>query len=214
MIKKNTVLGVLLLFLGVFMYLRNFHIGTSSLLTLFLGLGLLYAYYSRREQPYMIFGGIFTGIGLMSVLHDLKLFRIDMSFETMLIVLGVIFICVYYSKHIQGFIFPGMILPVLGVYLILSRTVSDRYASPSIFLLLGFAFYAIYFIAYMGKSSWPLIVATILLLLGILGYALSFKVLTWNMVYLKGEYILPLIMIAAGVLILLNMRKKRHNSSD
>lgn len=209
MIRKNTVLGMFLLFLGVSMYFRNFRIGTGSLLTLFLGLGLLYAYYSRREQPFIIFGGIFTGIGLMSVMHDLRIFRIDMSFETMLIVLGIIFIFIYYSKQIQSFIFPGMILPALGIYLILSRTVSDRYASPSIFLLLGFAFYAIYFIAYMGKSNWPLIVATILLLLGIAGYALSFKVITWNSIYLKGEYIFPLILIGAGALILLNMRKRR-----
>jgi len=209
MIKKNTVIGVVLLFLGVFIYLKNFHIGTGSLLTLFLGLGLLYAYYSKKEQPFIIFGGIFTGIGLISVLHDLKLFKLDLTFETLLIVLGIIFIFIYYSKQIQGFIIPGMILPVLGVYFILLRTVSDRYAAPSILLLLGFAFYAIYFIAYMGKSGWPLIVATILLLLGIAGYALSFNVITWNIVYLKRDYILPVIMIAAGALVLLNMWKRK-----
>lgn len=209
MLKKNTAIGLVLLLLGISMYLKNFHIGTGSLLMLFLGLGLLYAYYSKREQPFIIFGGIFTGIGLMYVLRDLKLFKLNVTFETMLIVLGIIFIFIYYSKQIQGFIFPGMILPALGIYFILLRTVSGRYADSSIFLLLGFAFYAIYFTAYMGKSDWPLIAATILLLLGIVSYAVSFKVITWNMVYLKREYIWPLMMIAAGVLILLNMRKRR-----
>lgn len=209
MSKKNTAIGVVLILLGISMYLKNFNIGTGSMLTLFLGLVLLFAFYIKKEQPFIIFGGIFIAIGLMSVLHDTRFFRIDLTFEALLIMLGIIFIFMYYSKHIQGFIFPGMILPALGVYIILLRVLSDRYAASSIFLLLGFAFYAIYFIAYMGRSSWPLIPATILLLMGIAGYAISFEVITWHMLYLKSEYIGPSLMIAAGVLILLNLRKKR-----
>ena len=207
--KKNILIGIALIFLGISMYLRNFHIGTGGLLTFFLGLGLLYAYKIKKEQPFMIFGGIFSVIGLMSVLKDIGLFRINMIFETLLIVLGIIFIFIYYSKHIQGFIFPGMILPAIGVYLILEKSFRGRYAEPSIFLLLGFAFYAIYFMAYMGKSSWPLIFATILLLIGITAYAFSFEVITWNMIYLNSDYIWPLLMIGAGVLILLKLIKRR-----
>lgn len=202
--KKNAVIGVALILLGISMYLRNFHIGTGSLLTLFLGLGLLYAYYIRKEQPFIIFGGIFTAIGLVSVLKDLRVFRIDMTFETLLIVLGIIFLFIYYSKHIQGFIFPAMILPSVGVYFILEKYLSSRYADPSLFLLLGFAFYVIYFIAYMGKSNWPLIPATILLLIGIFEYAISFEVITWNMIFMNRSYIWPSLMIVAGVLILLS----------
>lgn len=207
--KKNTLIGAALIFLGISIYLRNFHIGTGSLLTCFIGLGLLYAYNTRKEQPFLIFGGIFTAIGLMAVLKDIGMFRIDMTFETLLIVLGIIFILTYYSKNIQGFIFPGILLPAAGVYLILEKSLSGRYAGPSIFFLLGFAFYAIYFMAYMGKSNWPLIPATILLLAGILAYAISFEVITWNMVFLNRDYILPLLMIGAGVLILLNLLKRK-----
>ncbi|MHB1394468.1 MAG: hypothetical protein ACYCYE_15635 [Clostridia bacterium] len=207
--KRNTTIGVVLILLGISIYLRNFHISTGSMLTTFLGLGLLYTYYIKREEPFIIFGGIFTAIGLMSVLGDIRFFRIDMTFEAVLIVLGIIFTFIYYVKHIHGFIFPGMILPALGIYFILLRALSDRLASSSIFLLLGFAFYAIYFIAYMGRSSWPLMIASILLLMGILSYAFSLKVLTWNMVQLKWDYIWPLLMIAAGILLLLNRLKRR-----
>jgi len=207
--KKNTGIGIILILLGISMYLRNFNIETGSLLTLFLGLGLSYAYYIKREQPFMIFGGIFTAIGLMSILHDIRLFRIDITFETLLISLGIIFIIIYYIKNAQGFIIPGMILNAVGIYLILLRTMDDKYASPSIFLLLGFAFYAIYFIAYMGKSNWPLIPATILLVIGILAYGFNFKVITWDMIYLKRDLIWPLIMIGGGVMVLLNLVKKR-----
>ncbi|MEA4846801.1 MAG: hypothetical protein VB106_06135 [Clostridiaceae bacterium] len=207
--KKNALIGVALILLGISIYLRNYNIGTGSMLTLFLGLGLLYAYYIKKEQPFIIFGGIFSAIGLMSVLRDIRLFRIDMTFETLLIALGIIFLFLYYSRHIEGFIFPGMILPAVGVYLILLRYFSDRYAAPSIFLLLGFAFYAIYLMAYMGKSNWPLIPASILLLAGIFAYAVSFKVITWHMIYLKRDYIWPLLMIGAGVLILISRFRRR-----
>lgn len=207
--KKNTAIGVVLILLGISIYLRNFHIGTGSLITLFIGLGLLYAYYIKREQPFMIFGGIFTTIGLMSVLGDIRFFRIDVTFEAVLIALGLIFIFMYYIKHIQGFIFPGTILPALGIYIILQRSFSDRLAGPSIFLLLGFAFYAIYFLAYMGKSSWPLFPATILLLLGVLAYAVSFDVITWTMISLNWDYIWPLLLVVAGVSILLGRLRKR-----
>ncbi len=207
--KRNTTIGVVLILLGISIYLRNFHISTGSILTIFLGLGLLYTYYIKREEPFIIFGGIFTAIGLMSVLGDVRFFRIDMTFEAVLIVLGIIFTFIYHMKHIQGFIFPGMILPALGIYFILLRAFSDRLAGSSIFLLLGFAFYAIYFIAYMDRSGWPLMIASILLLMGILSYAFSLQVLTWNMVQLKWDYIWPLLLIAAGILVLLNRLKRR-----
>lgn len=208
--KKNAALGVVLIFLGISMYLRNYNIGMGSLLMLFIGLGLLYGYYFRKEQPFIIFGSIFTAIGLMHVLKDFGLFRAYLTFETLLIVLGIAFIFIYFTKHIKGFIFPGTILPCVGVFLILENFLRSKYSDPSLFLLLGFAFYVIYFIEYMGKSSWPLIPATILMLVGILSYAFSFEIITWNIILSKKDYILPVLMIGAGVLILLNKIIRRR----
>ncbi|MDD3704914.1 MAG: hypothetical protein PHC45_02445 [Clostridiaceae bacterium] len=202
--KKNLLIGIALILLGISMYLKNYNIATGSLLTLFFGIGLLYAYSIKKEQPFIIFGGIFSAIGLMSVLKDIRLFRMDMTFEALLIALGIIFLFIYYSKHIEGFIFPSLILPAIGVYLILLRYLNDRYAAPSIFLLLGFAFYAIYMIAYMGKSTWPLIPANILILIGIFAYGISLDIITWHKVYLNRDYIWPLLMIGTGVLILVS----------
>lgn len=207
--KKNALIGMALILLGISMYLKNYNIGTGSLLTLCFGMGLLYAYNIKKEQPFIIFGGIFSVIGLMAVLKDIRLFRVDMTFEALLIVLGIFFLFIYYSKHIEGFIFPSLILPAIGVYLILLKCLKDRYAAPSIFLLLGFAFYAIYLIAYMGKSNWPLIPANILLLIGIFAYGVSFDIITWHKVYLNRDYIWPLLMIGAGVLILISRFRRR-----
>lgn len=207
--KKNALIGIALILLGISMYLKNYNIGTGSLLTLFFGIGLLYAYNTKKEQPFIIFGGIFSVIGLMAVLKDIRFFRIDLTFEALLIALGIIFLFIYYSKHIEGFIFPSLILPAIGVYLILMKYFKDRYAASSIFLLLGFAFYAIYLIAYMGKSNWPLIPANILLLTGIFAYGVSFDIITWHKVYLNRDYIWPLLMIGAGVLILISRFRRR-----
>lgn len=208
--KKNTAIGIVLILLGLSMYLKNFNVEIGSLITLFLGLGLVYAYYVKREQPFIIFGGIFTAIGAVSLLHDIKLFRMDITFETLLLAVGIIFIIIYHTRKAQGFIIPGMLLPAVGIYLILLRSMGDKYASPSIFLLLGLAFYAIYFIAYMGISNWPLIPATLMLIIGILSYAFSFKVITWNMIYMRSDYILPLLLIAAGIIVLLSIFRKRN----
>ena len=207
--KKNTAIGIVLILLGLSMYLKNFNVETGSLMTLFLGLGLSYAYYIKREQPFIIFGGIFTAIGAVSLLHDIRLFRLDITFETLLLAVGIIFLLIYHTRKARGFIIPGMLLLAVGVYLILLRSMSDKYASPSIFLLLGFAFYAIYLIEYMGTSNWPLIPATILLSIGILSYAFSFKVITWSMIYLRRAYILPLLLIAAGIMVLMSLIRRR-----
>ncbi|HOR86641.1 MAG TPA: hypothetical protein PLL98_09160 [Bacillota bacterium] len=206
--RKNTLIGATLIFLGISIWLRGYHIRTGSLLTLFLGLGLLYVNYIKKEQPYAIFGGIFTAIGLISVINEAGLFHINIGIETLLIIIGIIFIFLYRTREVQGLIFPGMILPAIGIYLILQKSFDSRYANPSIFLLLGFAFYIIYFIAYTGKFSWTLVPATAFLLIGIIAYAFSFRVITWDMIIIHKDYIWPLLMILAGALILLNLRKK------
>lgn len=209
MYNKNKLTGVILILLGVSLSLGKSDIEVGSILMLFIGLGLLYAYYIRREQPFIILGGVFSVIGLLFILKDIRLIRINIAFETTFIMLGIMLLYVYRTKHIHGFIFPGMILPAVGVYLILLKYFDGRYAASSIFLLLGFAFYAIYFIEYMDKSCWPLIPATLLLLIGIFSYAIRFNIITWRMIYIKKDFIWPLIMIAAGIFILPKKQKKQ-----
>lgn len=207
--KKKTLFGAALILLGLSLYLKNFNISASGSSIFFIGIFLLVLYSMKREQPYIIFGGIFTAIGAISLLDDLRFLRLNITFEVLLIVLGIIFVFLFYSRNITGFVFPGFILPALGVYLILIRTLDDIYASSSIFLLLGCAFYIIYFTAYIGKSKWPLILATILLSVGILSYLIKFGILNLNILVLKGEYIWPIVMIFAGVMILFDRLIKK-----
>jgi hypothetical protein len=203
-----------LILIGLSLYLKNFNVSVSSSYILFIGLFLLALYSMKREQPYIIFGGIFTAIGAISLLKDLRFLRLNITFEVLLIVLGIIFVFLFYSRNITSFVFPGFILPALGVYLILVRTLGEKYTSSSIFLLLGIAFYIIYFIAYMGKSNWPLALATILLSVGIFSYLSKLGILNLKILFLKGEYIWPIVMILAGVMILFNRLIKKNKGEN
>ena len=62
----------------------------------------------------------FYGYSLAAVLRDIRLFRIDMALETLLIVLG-IYLYSILLKTIEGFIFPGLILPAIGIYLVIAE---------------------------------------------------------------------------------------------
>jgi hypothetical protein len=61
----------------------------------------------------------------------------------------------------------------------------------------------------MGKSSWALVPATILLVMGILSYAFQFGIISWKSIYLDFDYLVPAAMIFVGLLILLSRLKKR-----
>lgn len=206
---RNTLFGIVLIMIGLSLYLRNFHIAAPNSIILLLGLLLLYFYYSRKEQPFLIFGGIFTFIGALSVLKDISRYRFNISFELFLIIVGIVFLFLYYSKKTEGFIYPGSILPALGIYFLIMRFMDESYMWPSIFVLLGLAFYFIYFSALMGKNSWPLIPGTILIVLGTCLFTISFGIINWDIVkYLNinireyQNYIWPAVLILIGVIML------------
>jgi len=92
MASNKTFIGGILVLLGIALYLKNFSISMSTSITLAIGLMLLFAWLLKREQPYMIFGGIVTTIGLVSLLDDLRLLRINITFEVLLVAMGLIFI--------------------------------------------------------------------------------------------------------------------------
>lgn len=217
---RNTLFGIVLILIGMVLYFRNFHIVPVSTLLLFAGLFLLYLYNTKKEQPFLIFGGIFTFIGALSVLKDLSEYRFNISFEIFLIIVGIIFLFFFYYKKIVGFIYPGTFLPAFGLYFLMMRFMDERYMWPGIFILLGLAFYFIYFTVYMGggyarQRSWPLIPGTILIVLGAFFFAMSFGFLSVDLLkYIDvaqyKNYIWSVLLILLGVLMLYSsLRGKR-----
>ena len=209
--KKNFAIGLGLIFLGLLAYLKNFNIRASDLATLFLGVILLYLYAERKDQPFLIFGSIFSVLGLFRILNRLAFIRFHMGIEIWLILTGIGFMYGFLKKGNPGLIIPGAILPALGLNTLIMRYGDTGKLWPMQFLLLGIAFYAIYFVAYRGRERWPLIPGTILILVSLFFFSLSLNLVTIDSIY-YNKIAWPVVMISAGVLLLYSAVKgKRRN---
>lgn len=210
--NNNLAAGIILIFLGIAFFLKNFNISVMNTLMLSGGLYFLYEFAVKRHQPHLIFGTVLTATGGLMLLKDLGRLRFDISGEMFLIFLGAIFLFFYFSKGITGFVFPGFILPVLGIYSMIENNLNDNYMWPSFFILLGLAFYLIYFTAFIHKSSWPLIPGTLLILFGLGAYAFVLGIITIDMITALEKYqnyILSAVIVLIGVAILIKGLKRQ-----
>lgn len=202
--KRRSVLGVLLILIGISAILKNLGIMPGNSFVLFGGIFLLYLWYMKRQQIFLVLGSLAVFTGFLSLIQDLGIFRFRMSGELVLLALGILFLFFYYTKGIFGFVFPGAILISLAGYVFLMENFDSAKLWPSYFLLLGFAFYMIYFIAFYERSSWPLVVGTILNLLGIFFLAFSYGLLNWR-IFQYYNYIFPTLLIFIGILLLMKV---------
>lgn len=186
--KNNFSAGIILIFLGLAFFLRNYNVSVINTLMLLGGLYFLYDYAAKRQQPHLIFGIVLSAAGSVMLLRDLGRLRFDVSGEMFLFLLGAIFLFLYFNRGITGFVFPGYILPVFAVYSLIENNMNDDYMWPSFFILLGLAFYLIYFTAFIHKSSWPLIPGTILILFGLGAFAFVLGIISIDMIMGLEQY--------------------------
>lgn len=205
--RKSLILGGVLIFMGASMFLKNFHIAPADTLLLLLGIYFLYSYKNKQQQGHIVIGGIAITVSLMSIMSHINIFNFDISGGLFFIMLGASFIYLYNIRGIKGFIFPGCILPSLGIYSILMDNLSSKYAWPSIFLLLAVSFFVIYFIEYMNSESWPIIVGVILFIIGVIFYASSFGFLNIELNLIR-KMIMPLMLIGTGAILIIRVLKK------
>jgi len=201
---RRSILGLILILIGLSAILKNLRLMPDNSLLIFAGVFLLYLWHLTRQGLFMVLGILGTLFGVISLLDFHDIFRLRMSAEFLLLALGIIFLYLYYSKRILGFVFPGAILISHAVYLYLMNNFSSEKLWPSYFLLLGFAFYLIYFIAFYEKSSWALVVGTILNILGIVFLGFSFGILNLR-IYRYYSYILPVSLIIIGIILLMKV---------
>jgi hypothetical protein len=205
------VAGIMLIFLGLAFFLKNYNIAVTNTLMLLGGLYFLYEYATKRQQPHLIFGIVLSSAGAVMLLRDLGRLRFDISGEMFFLGLGAIFLFLYFNKGITGFVFPGYILPVFAVYSIIENNLNDNYMWPSFFILLGLAFYLIYFTAFIHKSNWPLIPGTILILFGLGAFAFVLGIVSIEMIMGLQQYknyILSVGIVLLGVGLLYKSLKK------
>lgn len=190
------------------MFLKNFNINPADTFLLLLGIYFLYLYSINKQQPHFVIGIIATAVSGISILNHVNIFNIDISGGVFFILLGGLFIYLYHNKNIKGFILPGCLLPSVGIYTILVNNLNERYTWPSIFLLLGGAFFVIYFTEFMNKESWPLIVGIFLFGIGILCYAIAYGLINIDISRLNN-LLWPAALIGVGTIILINNLRKR-----
>lgn len=186
--NNNYVAGIALVFLGLAFFLKNYNISVINTLMLLGGLYFLYNYAIKRYQPHLIFGVVLSAAGSVMLLRDLGKFDFNISGELFILGLGAIFLFFYFAKGITGLIFPGYILPALAIYSLIENNMNDNYMWPSFFILLGLAFYLIYFTAFINKSNWPLIPGTILILFGLVSFAFVLGIVSIDMIRGLSQY--------------------------
>lgn len=209
--NNNYAAGIALILLGFAFFLRNYHISVINSLLILGGIYFFYSYATKKLQPHLIFGVILTGTGVLMLLKDLGMLHFNISGELFLILLGMVFLFFYFRKGIVGFVFPGYILPSIGVYIMILSNTNANYMWPSFFILLGIAFYLIYFTAYIQKSTWALIPGTILILFGLACFAFSLGILTLNMLAALADYqnyIISAAIVLLGIALLIKGLKR------
>lgn len=209
--NNNYLAGLGLIFLGLAFLLRNYNVSLINSLMIFGGMYFFYSYASKKHQPHLLFGVILTATGAMMLLRDFGKLRLNISGELFFIFLGIIFLVFYFKKGIFGFVFPGYILPCLGINIFIQNNMDQSYMWPSFFILLGLAFYMIYFTAYIHKNSWPLIPGTILILFGLTAFAFTLGMVTVDTLESLKQYqnyIISALIVLMGVGLLVKAVKK------
>lgn len=200
--KNNFAAGIMLIFLGLAFFLKNYNISFINSMLLLGGLYFLYDYATKKHQPHLMFGIILSSAGAIMLLKNLGKLDYVISGEMFLFCLGAIFLFIYFSKSIMGFVFPGYILPALAVGLMIENNFNSHYMWPSFFILLGVAFYLIYFTAFVHKSSWPLIPGTLLILFGLAAFTFVLGIVSIDMIKDLAQY---QNYIVAGAIVLLGV---------
>lgn len=207
MSRQDTILGIILMSLGIGFLLNKFNI-TKSFVSIVLGLFLIYLHNKKRQNAFFVIGLVISASGVLWVLEELNIFALKTKGEFILLLTGIIFIILYLLKKNIGFLFPGTILLSFVAYLFFIDYFNNHRMWPCFFIILGIGFYSIYFMAFYGENSWPLVVGTILNCLGIILLGFSYGVINRRTLrYLR--YVLPLVSIYLGVVIMLKIIKRK-----
>lgn len=170
------------------------------------------------ERRNLIGGIILILVGLLMLLSVLDIFH---GFNILLFIGAGFLIAYALTKRNIGFLIPGCIVTSIGLFVLLTDNRIISNADGEYFLImLGCAFLLIMLVHTMwikvdawGAKYWPAIPGTILVLIGT--FALLDKHSNYNFLETVFKYGWPLIIIAAGLIILIRAfivtDKNKHN---
>lgn len=206
--RNSNLLGIILILVGIAVFLLNTEIFSGDMFLILVGLTFLAIYFNRKYTWSLISGLVITVVGITAVIDELFPLQIDLAGFTLLFGLGIAFLILYYTKKIMGFVFPGFILPSIGIFSLVSSIYTGE-ISWAFFLLLGLSFYGIYLAEFMKRGyRWPLIPGTILIGFSAIVYLITndiIKASVWKIV----SYFWPAILIIIGIKIIFDNARHR-----
>lgn len=207
--KNQALIGIIIVVIGLYSLLSQWidfsFIRMRNLPTLFVAIALLLLYYMKRKTWALVMGMIIGFFGIVGVLPNNYINVGNFIAPMIFIIPGSIFMILYLSKRIIGFLIPGSILIWFGIFVgvIVSRIIKGMMVPAVFFGSLGTAFITMYILGYPKIGKWPLIPGGILLAFGFM----FFMGVSVGFIILFAPKIIPIALIIIGLLIFLKGRK-------
>ncbi|MDK2932562.1 MAG: hypothetical protein PWP27_372 [Clostridiales bacterium] len=206
--QKGVVPGVILIGLGILFLLRNYNINIRDWFLLGIGIAFIIAYFIKKKAGFLITGLILSYFGSLIFLNSTRLIKQQTFGSLVLVALGLAFLTVYFAKKKTGFIFPGFILPAIGIYnyIMGMNFIEQSEIWPLIFMTLATAFLLIFIFEFRTLGYKPLVTSLILFGIGLLSFMTIRGIIEkqmWINVLYWLRYFWPVLLIIAGVLVIL-----------
>ncbi len=200
--SKDYTLGIILILIGILFLFLNINIFSSNIIFIILGISFLIGYYKKNNMTYLIIGLLILAGGIGSLANQYFKFG-DLSGLITLSCVGGVFLLGYFMKGIKGFIYPGCILPAIGIHsFIESLVIGDL--GWLFFLLIALSFLTIYI---LERKKWQLIVTCV-----ISAFSLFIYLVTTGIFTTKGlriiSYIWPILLVLIGIKLIYNEKRK------
>ena len=207
--KNQALIGVILVVVGLYSLLSQWvdlpFIKMRNLPVLFVATALLLLYYTKRKTWALVTGMTIGFLGIIGVFPRVYINAGTIIAPMVFIIPGSIFMILYFSKRMTGFLIPASILIWFGIFigLLVSGLATGMMAPTLFFGSMGVAFITMYILGYPGIGKWPLIPGGILLAFGFM-FFMGFSV---GFILRFAPRIIPIAFIVIGFLLCLKGRK-------
>ncbi|WHH60244.1 DUF5668 domain-containing protein [Petroclostridium sp. X23] len=218
--QRSIVPGIILIGLGVLFLLNNYHIDIGDWFMLGVGIAFIVAYFRKKKTGFLIAGLILSYLGSIIFLNNTRIIDEHLFGSLVLTALGLAFLTVYFVKKKTGFVFPGLILPAVGIYnfIIELKSVNASEAWPLIFMTLSAAFLLIFIFEFKTYGFRPLIPSLILFFIGALAFLTIRGIIDeqmWRYSLRMIRSLWPVLLILAGIAVIFkNIIPKGHDGQD
>ncbi|BES64141.1 hypothetical protein SANA_05800 [Gottschalkiaceae bacterium SANA] len=205
--KNNVFIATLLILFGVSLLLIRYDFVGAEVFLVACGGAFLASYGSNKGAFNLLIGVFLVGLGLDNILN------LSISSSFILLILGGLFYLLYFTKKGNGFIYPGMILAVIGI----NQLLEEWTTLPSnglFFILLGFGFMTTYFFEKERMQSNRLLGAGLIILLIGVSLFIASTIMTPQVENLLRIGAVPALFVFIGFYLLFQPGKKKKKEED